>query len=226
MSSPLCYSVKCANCGFGNSILRFGYHRLDYDDLDGKPNANRRYTTLEHCTNCNYVSDQINKIELLELSIVNSTSYQSIFIYDKQYPCPATILLEGRAYLLDALGLNLKKSQYLIYLCWEFETASQSLSDYYRNKAVKSIIDLYKELNLLSIDEIWQLNKFLLDSYRRLGRFKEAEKLLDNIRSGMSRDSEHVDYILFQELAISRRDKRNYRTGVLLADWWKIKGDL
>lgn len=226
MSTPLCYSVKCANCGDEQNILKFGVTNSNYDDLDGKPNGVSQHIIPDHCTNCNYVSKNISEVSPQEAIIVNSSIYQVLFDYDKQYSCPTTIILEGRILLLDALGLNLEKSQYLIYLCWEHELINQPMADYYRNRAVESINNLKPYIDSFLPDDIWWLYKFSLDSYRRLSRFTEAEKYLEDIRHGIQEKSEHLTLLEFQEFAIARRDTRNYRTGVLLTDWWKNHKDL
>lgn len=220
MSSPLCYKITCGNCGHINNIDMFDIPMYEYNDLDGKPNGYRYYEIPNHCTHCNYVSENLNKITPEEKQYVDSLDYQTIFNHINKDTCPTYIKFIGRAYLNDALNLHIENSRHLIYACWEKEIINDDLLCIeYRIKALESVRQLFELNKYLDNDIKLSYIKFQIDSYRRLGNFNLATLLCTSYKHLSEITKKHLNFILFQEFLIQKNNTKCFRESVLITDW-------
>lgn len=162
-------NIRCACCGNSTNTKQI-LSRYVYDMyIDGKPMDLSGLQELQICPKCMYCSFDIEKISDGVKEKVSSEEYRTLSETAQDYSAQ----IDAALFLETDLK---KRSMLLINKCWylEFEGKEEKAKDT-RSKLVETIInDLEGDVD---INEII----LLCDSLRQLGKFDDAQSLIEEL---------------------------------------------
>jgi len=166
---------KCAMCGHVEEYRELcSTNQNGYVDLDTRPPETARSALkydVQLCEECGFSNGDISKkIEGINVEDLNETQYRATFKDNSTDACAKAFLLSGHLY--QNAGQFRTAGICFLKAAWVFDDKrKKDHSMQARNRAIENLnkyFDKSSEINL---------NAVLVDIYRRVGRFEEAEEI-------------------------------------------------
>jgi Uncharacterized protein conserved in bacteria (DUF2225) len=199
--------IQCALCGSENTFTDIGStNTLGSADLDTRPPEMERstiFTWVQRCSECGYCSSDVSKSRPGSGDVVNGSEYRkqlNVQTYPEltnSFLCKAIIDREAKDYVGATWAL--------VHAAWACDDNNQpDKASACRHKAA-DMLKIAEDHGQIIAEQDGASTALLVDLLRRSGRNDDAQKAIEERRTGITEDI-IVRILNFQEVLVGKSD--------------------